>query len=150
MKSKWFNLKSEAIRLRKSGKSLPHIHQKLGIPKSTLSYWFKHIKLTKRQKEKLHRNWLSGLVSARQGAAVWHQKEKLKRIETAEKEADLVLEKVNFTDMCTLELTLATLYLAEGSKKNVETALGSSDPNTLRFFLRSLNILYELDLSKVR
>lgn len=150
MTSNWSDLKPKAIKLRKSGKSLPFIHQKLGIPKSTLSYWFKDIELTGEQKEKLHRNWLNALVKARTEATKWHNAEKSKRIRTAEEEADSVLKKISLSDKNVLELSLAILYLAEGSKKNIETALGSSDANTLRFFLQSLRILYDFDLTKVR
>ena len=150
MQSKWYKLKPEAIRLRGSGESLSYIHTTLGIPKSTLSYWFKDIKLTKKQKERLHKNWLNALVVARKEATKWHQAEKQKRIMYAKKEAEEVLEKISLNDKNVLELSLAILYLAEGSKKNVETALGSSDPNTLRFFLKSLSRLYGLDVTKVR
>ena len=150
MQSKWFNLKSEAVRLRKSGKSLPFIHQKLGIPKSTLSYWFKDISLTTKQKDKLHRDWQNALVAARKEAVKWHNGEKLKRIHIAEKKAIDVLENIDFESDSILELSLAVLYLAEGFKKNEETGLGSSDPNTLRFFLRALKKLYNLDVTRVR
>jgi hypothetical protein len=150
MQSAWSHLKSEAIKLRRSGESLPHIHDVLGIPKSTLSYWFRDIELSVKQKDRLHKNWLNGLVTARKGAAKWHREEKLKRIVAAKNEAEVIFKNINLNDKYTLELSLAILYLAEGSKKNVETALGSSDPNTLRFFLSALKKLYDLDIKKVR
>jgi hypothetical protein len=150
MSSKWSDLKPEAMRLRKLGKSLPHIHQALGIPKSTLSYWLKDVKLTAKQKEKLHQDWLNALVTARKEAVKWHQSEKQKRIDFAERTADNILDEIDINNRHILELSLAVLYLAEGSKKNLETALGSSDLNTLRFFLKSLRILYDLDIAKVR
>ena len=87
MQSKWFHLKPEAIRLRTQGKSLPYVHMKLGIPKSTLSYWFKDIVLTHKQKEKLHKNWQDGLSKARSKAVEWHNIEKANRIKLAETEA---------------------------------------------------------------
>jgi hypothetical protein len=55
MNSKWYHLKSSAVQMRKSGKSLPFIHKELGIPKSTLSYLFKNVTLSKRQKEQLYK-----------------------------------------------------------------------------------------------
>ena len=150
MLSKWSYLKPEAIKLRKSGKSLPFINVHLGIPKSTLNYWFKDITLTERQRKRLHENWKNGLIAARSKAAKWHNTEKQKRINIAEKEASRVLSEIDLSNKHILELSLAVLYLAEGSKKNIETALGSSDPNTLRYFLKSLYILYGLDVNKVR
>ena len=56
MKSRWFELKSKAVRLRKSGKSIRFIEGKLGIPKSTLSGWFKNIELSNKQKKVLKDN----------------------------------------------------------------------------------------------
>jgi ribosomal protein L37E len=150
MSSKWSHLKSRAVQLRKSGKSLRFIHVKLGIPKSTLSNWFKDVELTKKQREKLHANWLNGLVTARKEAIQWHNNEKKSRIDTAMKEAQDVLGHIDLEDRNILELALAVLYLAEGSKKNIETALGSSDPDTLRFFLSALKKLYDFDTTKIR
>lgn len=49
MRSKWYEIKPEAIRLRKKGNSLKDIREILSIPLPTLSGWFKDIKLTKRQ-----------------------------------------------------------------------------------------------------
>ena len=66
MITKWSHLKSEAMSLRMKGKSLPFIHIKLGIPKSTLSYWFKDIILTEKQKDKLHNDWKNALTKCSQ------------------------------------------------------------------------------------
>lgn len=150
MKSKWYKLKPEAIKLRKAGQSLPSIHQKLGIPKSTLSYWFKNIELTTKQKARLHKNWQNALVTARKEAVKWHNQQKKNRLRQAENEANQVISKLDTTNKETLELALAILYLAEGSKKNIETSLGSSDPETLRFFLNSLERLFKYDRNTVR
>jgi len=49
-----------------------------------------------------------------------------------------------------LELALAVLYLGEGSKKNVETALGSSDLFTLKFFVKALVDIYNLDIRTIK
>lgn len=150
MKSKWSHLKPRAIRLRKQGKSLPYIHAKLQIPKSTLSYWFKDIELTTSQKAKLHQNWKDALVTARQGAVKWHNQQKADRIATTKAQALQTLHKIDTSNPAILELSLAVLYLAEGYKKNPETGLGSSDPVTLRFFLKGLETIFDFDVSTVR
>ena len=49
MASKWFDKKEEAIKLRKQGFSYNEIKNKLGVPKSTLSGWFRDILLTKKK-----------------------------------------------------------------------------------------------------
>lgn len=149
MKSKWIHIKSDAINLRKTGLSIGEIESRLEIPRSTLSGWFKNIELTKSQKKRLHDNWKKGLVKARKNAVKWHNVQKQKRLETAKQEADEILRRVDVRNSDILELTLAVLYLAEGSKKNIETAIGSSDPSTLRFFISGLNNVYKFDNSKI-
>ncbi len=150
MKSKWSHLKPEAIRLRKLGKSLPYVHQKLRIPKSTLSYWFKDIELTPKQQENLQNNWKNALVKARLEAVKWHNQQKNDRLLHAEKLANKTLSTIDTADKATLELALAVLYLAEGSKKNIETAMSSSDHNTLRFFLKGLEVIFDYEVETVR
>jgi len=80
----------------------------------------------------------------------WHHLQKENRLAEAKRAALHTLEKIRPTDMATQELALAVLYLAEGSKKNVETALGSSDPVTLRFFINSLHTLFKYDTKAIR
>jgi len=144
------NIKSHAIRLRQEGYSLPYIHNTLRIPKSTLSGWLRNIELTAEQKIKLEQNRQNGLKKAREGASKWHQEQKKGRLRVAKEEAISVLEKIDMTNIYHLELNLAILYLAEGSKKNTETALGSSDPQTLNFFLFALEKIYGFDRNKAR
>lgn len=150
MNSKWFDLKPKAIAMRKEGCSLPHIHKTLGIPKSTLSHWLRDVTLTKQQKAVLHKNWQQALHKARAKAVLWHNEQKQLRIDTARTEALSVLAQLPIDNLPVQELALAVLYLAEGSKKNIETALGSSDPNTLRFFISSLQKLFGYDTQNIR
>ena len=62
-----------AVRLRKQGKSLPYVHTKLGIPKSTLSYWFK----------------------ARKSAVKWHNEQKQNRLKIAKEQAFNTLARID-------------------------------------------------------
>src|SRR3989344_3602666 len=128
MKSKWYEYKSDAIRLRKNGISIVKIEQRLKIPRSTLSGWFRDIKLSEKQKEKLLFSKQQGLIKARKNAIVWHNKQKENRLKEAEEAARKVINSINIADRNILELALAMLYLGEGAKKNTETALGSSSP----------------------
>lgn len=150
MSSKWSNLKSEALRLRKQGKSLPYVHTKLGIPKSTLSYWFKDVVLTSNQYEKLQQNWKTALVKARKEAVKWHNSEKLKRFKLAEKESLALLKNIDTKNVHTIELALALLYLGEGTKAKDETGMGSSDPLILKFFITCLRRIYQIPESKIK
>jgi len=150
MKSQWFKLKVRAVKLRKRGMSIRTIEQKLAIPRSTLSGWFRDISLTSSQKKKLDKHWENALVSARKKAAIWHNNDKLKRLEEANRQANAILLSLPTNNRFVLELALAILYAGEGSKKNLETALGSSNPLILRFFVQVLRTVYKVDIQKMR
>ncbi|MBI2514913.1 hypothetical protein HYV91_01855 [Candidatus Wolfebacteria bacterium] len=150
MKSKWFRYKDEAIRLRKKGFSIGNVEKCLGIPRSTLSGWFKDVKLSEKQKHKLWLNWKNGLTKARKKAVLWHNQQKQNRLNEAREASLGVLRRINLKDKDILDLALAMLYLGEGAKKNAETAMGSSDPLILRFFIAALRKIYNFDISKMR
>jgi len=149
MQSKWFRLKEKALDLRKHGKSIRDIEISLSIPRSTLSGWFKNIVLTVEQKRKLLENGRLGLIDARKKAVVWHKNQKKIRLKQAKEQALQVLSKINTRNKDILELSLAMLYLGEGSK-TLDTSMGNSNPLILKFFISSLRKLYNLDLSKIK
>lgn len=126
------------------------IENRYGIPRSTQSGWFKNVKLTPAQKKKLLQNSKIALIAARKKAVLWHNKQKEKRLQEAEEDALKTLKNIDVNNSDILELTLAILYLGEGAKKTDETAIGSSDPLILKFFLAILKNIYNLDLKKIR
>lgn len=150
MKSQWYKQKKTAIGLRKSGYSLRMVEKKLNIPRSTLSYWFKNVVLTSEQKEILLKNWRQALDKARLKAVKWHNKQKLIRLETAKSAALETLEKINIKEAGILELALAMLYLGEGFKSKPQTAIGNSNPLILKFFIKILETIYNLDRKKIK
>jgi hypothetical protein len=150
MKSKWFKLKGEAIKIRKDGMSIGYVEKKLGIPRSTLSGWFKNIQLTRQQKNQLYQNWKNALVKARKKAVIWHNQQKEIRIKEAERQALHTLSKIDINDKVALELALAFLYLGEGFKTNTGTGIGSSDPMILKFFITALVKNYRFDRDKIK
>src|SRR3989344_1299050 len=150
MKSKWYGLKEKAIKLRKSGLSLGKVERRLGVPKSTLSSWFKNVELSTKQKEKLNNDWKNALVKARVKAVLWHNAQKEKRLLEAKNSALKTLEKINIKNQSILELALAMLYLGEGSKINTEPALGSSNPLILKFFLKIIKDIYKIGNNKIK
>lgn len=143
-------MKPTATRYRRRGYSIRSIEQKLGIPRSTLSGWLKSIVLSKKQQQKLLKKWEDALTKARKKAVLWHNEQKHKRILEAQVSALKILERIDIKNPYSLELALAMLYLGEGSKRNVETAIGSSSPRILQFFLKAVQKLYYLDLKKIR
>src|SRR3990167_4442559 len=118
MKSKWFEYKEKARKFRRDGRSIRSIERRLKIPRSTLSGWFKDIRLTKEQKHKLTEAGRFALIKARLKASIWHKNQKKKRLVEADLAAQSVLAKFDTSDNNTLELALAMLYLGEGDKTN--------------------------------
>jgi len=149
MKSRWFQFKSRAILLRNQGKSIRDIESILSIPRSTLSGWLKNIKLTTSQYQSLKNRNKKALVKARELAIIWHNKQKADRLKLAEQEANKVLFKINNTKAIT-ELALALLYLGEGFKKSPRTGISNSDPLILKFFLKIMLNVYQVDIEKIR
>lgn len=149
MKSKWSHLKDEIIELRKSGVSMTKIEKDMGIPRSTLSYWFKDIKLTPEKQKTLEENKKRALEKARVKAVIWHNKEKEKRLKIATTEAEEVISGIRDNDLNTLEVALAFLYLGEGAKSN-HFSIANSNPDILNFFLKSIDKLYGIKKDKLR
>ena len=149
MISKWFELKDKAISLRKKGKSIRDIEERLKIPRSTLSGWLKNIVLSKSQKKVLDKKWREALVLARRGSMLWHNQQKLERLKKAELEADNVLNSIKI-DKNSLDIALAMLYLGEGTKKGDITSVGNSDPLILKFFVEGIIKNYNFDRNKIK
>ena len=149
MISKWSEIKRQVIKYRLAGNSLRDAKQKFGIPKATLSGWFKNVKLSDSKKKILDKKWRKALVYARTKSVIWHNVEKKKRIELAEKEAEKSLSKLKF-DSNEIEIALAMIYLGEGFKTSVCTGIGNSDPLVLKFFIRALEINYSFDRLKIK
>ena len=149
MQSRFLPLKSRATSLRRRGLSLNYIENKLGIPRSTLSGWFKNIKLSEGQRKKLFNNWKNGLVNARKKAALWHRQDGENR------RAAIRMEVKNFISDISVgqkigEIIMATFYLAEGGKKENNFSLANSNPEILRGIINLLRFLYKIDESKFR
>lgn len=149
MISKWANQKSKAVALRHEGHSIGDVERILGIPRSTLSGWFRSVPLTKRQQDRLRRRAKEGLIRARAGAVRWHNAQKKDRLKKAAQMGEEVLKRIP-RDATTLELALAFLYLGEGSKKRIGTALGSSETRIVKFFIRCLRQIYAVPVESIK
>jgi len=147
MQSKFLPLKGCAISLRKRGLSLKYIENKLKIPRSTLSGWFKDIKLSKKQREKLFNDWKNGLIKAREKAVLWHKNGRNERREKIKKDVESFFEGLEI-DNKTGELLMAMFYLAEGGKTENSFMIANSNPQILKGIISLYRKLYELDESK--
>lgn len=149
MKSKWFEYKEEVQALRKKGVSMTVIERTYGIPRSTLSGWFKDIELSEEQRTKLMKNSSDGWQIARTKAHEWHRAQKQLRLDIATKEADEVVKRLPMTNDV-LDLAFAMLYFGEGAKTNNTTGIANSDPVILNFVLDVLGHNYDISRSQVR
>ncbi len=148
MRSRWYELKETAIELRKTGMSMTVIERRLGIPRSTLSNWFKNVTLTEQQRVRLMKNKQDGWAKARINAVASHRAQKTMRLLQAKQDALETLDKIELTGPV-LDLAFAMLYLGEGAKKDV-TSLASSDPLILKFTLTVLKRNYGISSDMVR
>ena len=143
-------LKIQALALRKRGASLRDVELRLGIARSTLSYWFRGIILAQQYQDRLQKRHNNALINARKEAVKWHNAQKTARLALAKQEAAHTLEKIDFQSRTVVELALAILYLGEGTKKAVITSMGNSDPLILRFFVEALHWLYRVPRADMR
>ena len=149
MESRFLNLKSRATSLRKRGLSFRYIENKLGIPRSTLSGWFKDIKLSKKQEKKLFDNWNNGLSNARKKATQWHIQDGENRRVAIKTEVKSFISDINI-DKRLGELLMAVFYLAEGGKTENSFVIANSNPKILVGIVNLQRYLYKLDESKFR
>jgi len=142
--------KEIAIKLRKNGKSIRDIENTLNIPRSTLSGWLHNIKLSKKQKERLHKKWLVALVKARAKASEVHKRnrlERMRKIEYGVKEftSDIIIDRKLG------EIIFSIFYLAEGAKKHKgKIEISNTDPEILTAFLELFRYLYSPKESRLR
>lgn len=141
---KFIKEREDAVKLRKRGLSIGYIESKIGISRSTISSWLKRVELTKSQKNRLRNQWQLGMIKARKKAVLWHNFQKAKRLERAEREAEAVLKNLNLNNKNILDLALSMLYLGEGFKKSLNVGMGNADPNVLRFLIHVLKNNYQI------
>jgi len=145
------NTKQQAISLRKQGKTYPEIQNKIGkkIPKSTLSFWCKHIKLPEFYAAKMKKLSFKNLEYARIVADKVHKAKREKYLENIRQNNIYLQDKLKNKD--TSKLLLSALYLAEGGKKTRGSLMfGNSDYLIIKLFLRLLRASYKIDESKFR
>lgn len=148
MQSRWVQHKETVRALRRQGASVTAIERQYGVPRSTLSGWFKDIQLSPEQRMRLDQNSIGGGKQGRLKGAEWNRQQKLARLRIAEQHALATLNNIELTDDI-MELALAMLYWGEGAKKDT-TAIGSSDPRMLQFTLTILRRRYGITNDMLR
>lgn len=145
------SLKTRAQRLRSKGKTYSEIQGvlKTKIPKSTLSYWCKSVKLPKFYRAKIEKLDKTNLGKARAMALVAN---KIKRWKYLESLLERNLDLLKGLDTRTQKIILSVLYLAEGAKHKSTRVLllGSSNPKIIKFYLSLLHNCFNIDKQKFR
>lgn len=142
-------LRQLAIKLR-SEKMLSYseIKRKLGVPKSTLSYWLREMPLNETKIKELQRiGWKKSEASRERFRNTMRQKRTIKEKEIYDKFCN------QFKNLSNESVFVAglMLYLSEGDKKNSSRiVLANTDPEVINFFIRWLTIYLSLSKSDVR
>lgn len=144
-------LKEKVRKLRARGKTYSEIQEilKTKVPKSTLSYWCKNVRLPDFYTSKIEKLNMSNLDKARALALVANRKKRLAYLDKLQTRNIHLLNKL---DIPTQKLILSILYLAEGAKHKSSRflMLGSSNPKIIRFYLTLLKNCYKISNYKFR
>lgn len=130
------SLKIQAIKLRKEGLSYSEIRKRVPVSKSTLSLWFKNVKLSKEQQQILY---LKRCSASLRGAAARRKQ----RIEITRQIKDKARAQIANISKRELWLVGIMLYWAEGSKeRDYRVTSGvtftNSDPFMAQVFIKWL------------
>ncbi len=130
-------LREQAVKLRTENEfSYGEIRKRLGVAKSTLSYWLQEFPLSEEKiKELRKKGWKKSEVKIERFRAAMRQKRKQKDLEVYNK------YQKRFTKLSKDAFFIAglMLYLGEGDKKNRDKiGLANTDPWIIKFFIKWL------------
>lgn len=142
-------LREKAINLRLDEElSYSAIQKRLGVPKSTLSYWLKDFPLSEGKILELRRKgWEKGEASRERFRATMR-----KRREERGKALYSKWQKrfVNLSEDSHFVAGLM-LYLAEGNKKNyARIGIANTDPGVIKFFINWLEKFLEIPCNRIK
>ncbi len=140
-------IKNEADRMRKDGKSYFVIGEKLGIPKSTLSTWFnkKYASIYRdRQHEHLKKARVSALAATR--------KKILERQKTITNKISSEIKEYPLNTVAFAKSIIAFLYWAEGTKHEKVSGLifVNTDPILIKLYVTLLRKCFKIDENKFK
>lgn len=124
-----------AYALRKTGKSVLYISQKLGVAKSTASIWCRDISLTPAQRLRLRHNSIVAGHKGRMIGAMQNHQKKIETIHMYQGEGKKIMGKMSIRDQLLLGVGL---YWAEGNRKGAGFGFVNSDPRIITFISKWL------------
>ena len=131
--------------LRACGMSMGAIASKLGVSKSSVSYWLRNITLTQKQRTKLNQN-------AHSIDAI--EKRRIARVANTQKKRALLMREAAL-EVPTLSQNMlwcvgVALYWGEGGKTQQTARLANSDPAVIRTTMRFFRECCKVDEGKFR
>lgn len=145
-------LREKVIELRRKGRTYLEIQKSLrtSIPKSTLSYWCRDVKLPKEYQERINKI-ISNKAQKGRAIALIVNKVKRERYLKSLFDRNKYLDKF-LTNQDIAKIALAMLYLGEGAKWRSHRGLqlGSSDPEIIKIYVRLLERCYDIKKEKLR
>lgn len=139
----------EAERLRREeGLSYNEIAARIGISKSTLSYWLRDIPLKPEHEARLKERMRTNRATF--AARAWSiNRERYARARREAYQGGMKVVDALPNETAVDELALAMLYLGDGSKSGNRAEMASTDPNILRYFVQALVRLYAIDVQRL-
>lgn len=128
--------KELAVSLRKEGKSYGEISTRLGVSKSTLSYWLKKVPLAKRHRDRLYTNRIKNMVRGPNSYHERRREEIASIIRTAANEIKNVSPEA-------YKLLGVGIYWGEGTKKGM-AQITNSDPLLIAFMTRWFSTTFDV------
>lgn len=139
-------IKEAALILRKQGRSLLEIAQKIGVAKSTASLWLSSEKNRSLYGTMTKQEWMKHIqkmsVTALHERTINRQRD---REELAKKQITNLVTPIE-----TKRALLALLYWAEGAKGKTVLDFANTDPELCLIFIKLLHECYVLDETKLR
>ncbi len=138
--------KENAVKLRKSGLSIKHIAQKIGVSKASVSVWVRTIKLSEAQHKQLNTYGHSTLIE---------EKRRLTRLSNEEVKRNKIIENakkdISTISLKELKLIGSVLYWAEGTKRGKRVvSFSNSDPFVIKIMMRFFREICNVKEEKFR
>ncbi len=142
-------LREQALNFRiKEELSYGEIKKRLGVPKSTLSYWLREMPLSEEKILELRRKgWRAGEASRERFRATMRQK----RESAARKIYEQQRKRLSGLSRDTFFVAGLMLYLGEGEKTtNSRICLVNTDPRIIKFFIKWMIEFLRIDKDALR
>lgn len=133
----------EARKLRGEGTSIKNIAKILDVSKSSVSYWCRDIKLTKKQIKSLE---LKAYDNRLKGRMLGTQKNKQKKLDSVNKEANTAKKIVGQLSSREKMIAGVACYWGEGTKAETsQLGFCNSDPKMMRFMVSWFKEVFQIN-----